>query len=71
MKPAIKFLSKKKVRELTGKSDATLWRWEKAGLFPAFEPLGPNSVGLRQDIYDQWAENPQAWPEKYGKGGAA
>jgi predicted DNA-binding transcriptional regulator AlpA len=37
----MRFLSKKEVLAITGVADATLKRWENAGLFPRRVPLGP------------------------------
>ena len=42
------------VCDLVGVGRPTLWRWRKAGTFPAPVRLGPRAVGWR-------AEDVQAW----------
>ena len=39
-----------------GVSDATIWRWERAGKFPQRLQLGANSVGWFSDEVDEWGE---------------
>ena len=39
------FYIQREVREITRKSDPTIWRWEKKGIFPKSVRLGPNSKG--------------------------
>jgi predicted DNA-binding transcriptional regulator AlpA len=33
---------------------STLWRWERAGLFPQRVQLGPNSIGYYSDEVEAW-----------------
>ena len=67
----IRFLSKKEIKALTNKSDVTIWRWVKNGIFPAPVYLGPNSIAWTENTYNEWAKDPEAWAEKHRKGGAA
>lgn len=50
----MKVLRTKEVVGLTGISRVTLWRWEKAGHFPARLRLGANSVGWLEDEVRGW-----------------
>ena len=43
-----------KVVERTGLSTTTLWRRERAGLFPKRRRLGPNSVGWMESEVNEW-----------------
>lgn len=46
-----------RIREVVsrlGVSRVTLWRWERAGLFPARRRLGPNAVGWLENEIDEW-----------------
>lgn len=48
----------------TGLSRTTIWRLERAGLFPARRRLGPNSVGWLESEIDEWvAGRPTLRPE--------
>ena len=54
-------LRERDVLALLGISKATLWRWRKAGNFPAAIQLGPNSVAWRREAVDEWlASRPAA-----------
>lgn len=41
----------------TGVSPATIWRWVKAGNFPAPVKLGPNATGWRATDVESWIES--------------
>lgn len=45
------------VRERTGLSRATVWRYERAGQFPARVQLTANRVGWRSDELATWIAN--------------
>ena len=45
----------------TGKTRATLWRWQKDGQMPPTMKVGPNSVGWRSDQFDAWITDPEGW----------
>ncbi|WP_333837371.1 helix-turn-helix transcriptional regulator [Novosphingobium sp.] len=45
--------------KLTGLSEATLRRKEKAGHFPARVRLGPNAVAWRESEVAAWMREPQ------------
>ena len=47
----------RKVEELTGLSRVTIWRRERAGLFPRRVQLGSGSVGWREDEIEKWIES--------------
>lgn len=49
-----RFLRKPEMIKRTGVSDTTLWRWEKAGLFPKRIQLGPNVSGWLESEFDAW-----------------
>ena len=42
------------VLAVLGISKATLWRWRRAGGFPAPIQLGPNTVGWRREDVENW-----------------
>ena len=39
---------------MTGVSRSTLFRWEKAGIFPARLRIGPHTVAWRKSEVDDW-----------------
>lgn len=45
------------IRQITGVSAATIWRWVKEGTYPAPVKLGPNSVGWRESEIREWLES--------------
>jgi prophage regulatory protein len=50
-----RILRKPTVRERIGNpSEATLWRWIRAGNFPAPIRIGPNSVGWLETEINEW-----------------
>ena len=49
-----KILRKPAVQDKVGKSDATIYREEKAGRFPKRIQLGANSVGWLESEIDEW-----------------
>jgi prophage regulatory protein len=57
------------VKPITGnKHRATVWRWVKAGLFPAPVKIGPNSVAWKEHEIEEWAEDPRAWAMAHREG---
>jgi len=52
-----KILRIQEVTELTGLSRATIWRKERAGIFPIRKQLGLNSVGWLESDVQQWLTN--------------
>jgi prophage regulatory protein len=50
-------LRKPQIRKIVKASDATIWRWEKAGKFPKRIKIGPNSVGWLKSEIDEWLQN--------------
>jgi len=47
----------RQVKERTGVCNVTLWRWEKAGIFPKRRHLGPKLVCWDNDELDAWAKS--------------
>jgi hypothetical protein len=45
-----RMLSPRQVADVLGVSTATLLRWRRAGLFPAFTVLGPQKCGLPESV---------------------
>ena len=62
----IQILRRKQVAEKIGSSQMSLWRWVKAGTFPAPIQLGPNSVGFLEDEVDAWIAQRRAARENAG-----
>lgn len=54
-----KLLSRKERREITGLSEATLWRLEKAGQFVQRLQLSPGRVGWPESRVMAWIESRQ------------
>lgn len=64
-----KILRRKKLSEVLGVSEVTIWRWERKGLLPAKRQIGPNAVGwLESDIEAWWAAKTAAEPESSEQG---
>ncbi len=53
---ADRILRRPEVREMTGKSNSTIDREEKAGVFPARIQLGPCSVGWLESEVQSYIE---------------
>ena len=49
-----RLIRKQEVLHRTGYSHTTIWRLEKAGLFPLRVQLSPMAVGWFEDEVDQW-----------------
>jgi prophage regulatory protein len=47
-------IGRKEVLILIGISNATLWRWIKAGRFPAPMKIGKKKVAWRSSVLAQW-----------------
>ncbi len=53
-----RFLPFSEVQKITGgKSRTTIWRWEKAGLFPKHRKIGPNTNGWPESEVNAWVES--------------
>ena len=52
-----KIITIKEICQMLGKSRSTIWRWQKAGIFPPSVRLGPNSVGLFMDDLEAWLKS--------------
>ena len=53
--PALeRFIGRKEVLILIGISNATLWRWIKAGRFPAPLKIGKKKVAWRSSVLAAW-----------------
>ena len=55
-----RILRRADVVKKTGLSPVTLWRLEKAGLFPNRKQLGARAVGWVEDEVDGWIESREA-----------
>jgi len=56
-----RFIRLPEVLAITGLSEATLRRKEKAGLFPQRIRLGPNAVAWRESDVSAWVAEPTAY----------
>lgn len=57
----LEFIRTEELLEKVGISRSTLWRWQRAGVFPQCRELGPNSRGwLRSEVEEWMASRPQA-----------
>ena len=54
--PQDQFLPYADIRTITRKSRSTIWRWERAGIFPRSRKIGPNSVGWVASEIQNWIE---------------
>lgn len=52
----MRFLRLKEVVARIGVSWVTLWRWEKAGLFPKRRKIGKHAVAWVEAEIDEWCE---------------
>jgi len=50
------FLNEKEIREMVGVCRATIWRWERAGIFPKRRQLGPRRVAWLRSEIEKWAK---------------
>lgn len=53
----MKLLSRQEVARIVGVGTVSLWRWERAGLFPARVQIGPRRVGWRESDIENWIES--------------
>ncbi len=60
----MKILREKDVVEMIGVSPVTLWRWQKAGIFPQRIKVGPNVIGWRSTVIEKFIESRQQPPER-------
>lgn len=54
--PPRRILRQPTVIERVGVHATTIYRWERAGLFPPRVHLGPNSIGWYADEVDAWMD---------------
>ncbi len=52
--PLERLIGRKEVLMLIGISNATLWRWIKAGRFPAPMKIGKKKVAWRSSVLAHW-----------------
>lgn len=52
-----RILRKPEVLMIAGVSHPTIWRWERAGLFPKRISLGPNSCGWIESEIVKWLDD--------------
>jgi prophage regulatory protein len=53
-------LPPKAVEAQTGLSNTTIWRMQRAGMFPAYVRLSPRRVGLPVDRLTEWLAEREA-----------
>ena len=53
-KKSNRFLRLPEILARVGVSSVTIWRWEKAGLFPKRHKIGPRMVGWDEAEFDEW-----------------
>jgi len=54
-----RFIRLPELRQITGLSDTSIWRYEKAGRFPRRRAIGPNAVAwLESEIQDWVSDRP-------------
>lgn len=56
-----RFIRLPEVLDRTGLSSVTIWRKERAGVFPARVRLGPNAVAWRESEVNEWMADPSKW----------
>lgn len=52
-----KILRTKKVLDRIGMSRTSLWRKVRDGEFPPGIKLGPNSIGWKEEVVEEWLSN--------------
>jgi prophage regulatory protein len=57
MKPSDRIVREKERKELTGRSSASWWRDEQAGIAPKRIQIGQNAVGWRLSELMAWLES--------------
>lgn len=65
-----RWVSRKRVLERYNISDATLFRWNKRGVFPAPETIGVNTHRWDENKLDEYDKNPAAWKAEHSRGAA-
>ena len=55
----LSIISRAKLAELTGLSDATIWRMRNRGELPEPIQLSPGRVGWRASVIDDWLSSRQ------------
>lgn len=50
-------ISVNKLKEITGKSRSTIWRWVRAGIMPSPIKIGPNSIVWTNKQIELWLES--------------
>lgn len=51
-----RYLRLPEVIVLTGVSRATIYRWQREGLFPKSRRIGPQAVGFRESEVREWMQ---------------
>jgi|TARA_B100000315_G_scaffold249228_1_gene280124 prophage regulatory protein len=55
-----RILREPEVRDVVGVSASTLYAWEKSGLFPPRQKIGPRAVGWHESVIEAWLEERKA-----------
>jgi predicted DNA-binding transcriptional regulator AlpA len=54
----VRYMRVPEILERTGvKSRVTIVNWQRAGLFPKFDRIGPNTVGLLESKFEEWQQS--------------
>ena len=59
----MKILREREVRRLTALSHSSIWRHERAKLFPARLQIGPNAVGWDSRDIERWLDSRPRGPK--------
>ena len=52
-----RYIRKPEIRKRSGLSDATIWRLERQGKFPARRQIAPGSVAYLESEFTEWLES--------------
>jgi prophage regulatory protein len=54
-----RYIRRPELIQLIGTTAVSIWRWEKAGLFPKRRRIGPGSVGWLESEVNAWIASRQ------------
>lgn len=52
----MKLISMREVKEMTGKSRSTIWRWIRDGKFPKPRQVGTRDIGWLESEIEEWVQ---------------
>lgn len=50
------YIRQRELLKILGVSRITLYQWRRSGVFPAGVRLGPNVLGWRRDLVQEWLD---------------